>query len=138
MLAGSVPTLSIVPDPLTNYYGSVDANGNALYSPSGTYLIYDAENRLTNAGTAQYAYDGRNKRIWAVNWDSTYSFYTSETYSFYSPQGKLMARVHADIPAADRNTRFPDRHAACLLRPAPRGAGGPPRLAWQVLPVWGG
>ena len=56
-------------------------------------MQYDAENRITVApGNQQYAYDGQNKRIWAVTWDSTYSFYTSETYYFYSPQGTLMAQ----------------------------------------------
>src|ERR1700736_463469 len=40
----------------------------------------------------RYAYDGQNKRIWVATCDNTYSYYTSETYYFYSPQGKLMAQ----------------------------------------------
>jgi len=83
-----------VPDASTNHLGSVDANGNALSSTSATGLAYDPENRLISANYSyqQYAYDAQNKRIWAVAWDNTHSFYTSETYYFYSPQGKVMAQ----------------------------------------------
>ena len=58
-------------------------------------MQYDPENRLINTGwtsNTQYAYDAQNKRIWAATWDSTLTYYTSETYYFYSPQGKLMAQ----------------------------------------------
>jgi len=83
-----------VPNSSTNQLGSVDANGNSLSSTSANGLAYDGENRMVSANYSyqQYAYDAQNKRIWAVAWDSTHSFYTSETYYFYSPQGKLMAQ----------------------------------------------
>src|SRR5258708_5769675 len=48
VLAGSVPTLHIVPDALTNHLGGEDANGN---SPGSM----DQENRLVLAGTMRYA-----------------------------------------------------------------------------------
>src|SRR5258708_14870667 len=54
VLAGSVPTLHIVPDPLTNHVGGEDANGN----PAGTMV---AENRLSVAGLTRYAHDDRDK-----------------------------------------------------------------------------
>jgi len=53
-----------VPDATTNRLGSVDANGNALQSPAGAILGYDAENRLiTAAGTTLYAYDAQNNLL---------------------------------------------------------------------------
>src|ERR1700694_2339464 len=81
-----------VPDAATNHLGSVDRNGNASLSPAGSGLGYDAENRLISANNTyqRYAYDGKSKRIGAATWDNTSSYYVSETYYFYSPQGKLM------------------------------------------------
>src|ERR1700676_3144417 len=63
-----------VPDAATNHLGSVDGNGNALLSPAGSGLGYDAENRLISANNTyqRYAYDGQHKRIWAAGWDNTY------------------------------------------------------------------
>jgi RHS repeat-associated protein len=82
-----------VPDATTNHLGSVDANGNALNSPAGAMLAYDAENRLSSAnGTTLYAYDGQNKRIWTCTLDQAFGHCQSETYYFYSPQGKLMGQ----------------------------------------------
>jgi len=86
-LAGSVPTMHIVPDATTNHLGGEDANGN----PPGAM---DAENRLTITGTMRYAYDGQNKRVWSCTASGTYSWFpcTSDTYYFYGPNGKLMAQ----------------------------------------------
>src|SRR5437870_887741 len=82
-----------VPDANTNHLGSVDANGNALNSPAGAILAYDPENRLSSvSGTVLYAYDSQNKRIWTCTLDQPFGHCQSETYYFYSPQGKLMAQ----------------------------------------------
>jgi len=88
-----------VPDATTNHLGGVDANGNALYSPAGASLAYDAENRLISAGPATpYAYDGQNKRIWTCTVDPNSGCH-SEIYYFYSPQGKLMAQFTPEYQA---------------------------------------
>jgi RHS repeat-associated protein len=86
-LAGSVPTMHIVPDATTNHLGGEDANGN----PPGQM---DAESRLIISGTMRYSYDGQNKRVWACTASGTYSWMpcTSDTYYFYSPSGKLMTQ----------------------------------------------
>jgi RHS repeat-associated protein len=86
-LAGSVPTLHIVPDATTNHLGGEDANGN----PPG---LMDAENRMITISTTRYAYDGQNKRVWACTASGTYSWMpcTSDTYYFYGPNGKLMTQ----------------------------------------------
>jgi RHS repeat-associated protein len=83
-----------VPDAATNHLGSVDANGNAQYSPGGASLTYDPENRLISSNnTTLYGYDAQNKRIWACTLAQPVTQpCQSETYYFYSPQGKLMAQ----------------------------------------------
>ncbi len=106
-LAGSVPTLSVVPDPTTNRLYSVDSNGNIVTGPSG-YLGYDAENRLVYAGVSYgqtYAYDSQNKRIWACSLSGDYSTCQTEIYYFYSPQGKLLAQYAPyDAPPSGGST----------------------------------
>jgi hypothetical protein len=59
-----------------------------------TGVLYDPENRMTmaNSGTQLYAYDGQNKRIWTCTLTQAFGQCQSETYYFYSPQGKLMAQ----------------------------------------------
>jgi RHS repeat-associated protein len=58
---GSAPTLSVSFDPLTNHQNgqSYDANGN----PTGMYLRYDVENRMTQGPGGYYAYDHAGKRV---------------------------------------------------------------------------
>jgi RHS repeat-associated protein len=86
-LAGSVPTMHLVPDASTNHLGGEDANGN----PPGAM---DAESRLTITGTMRYAYDAQNKRVWSCTASGTYFWMpcTSDTYYFYGPNGKLLAQ----------------------------------------------
>src|SRR5258706_1330772 len=86
-LAGSVPTLHVVPDPLTNHIGGEDANGN-LGAPGQ----FDAEYHLVMAGTMRYAYDAQNKRVWSCTASGTYFWMpcTSDTYYFYGPDGRLL------------------------------------------------
>src|SRR5258708_2586043 len=86
-LIGSVPTMHIVPDPLTNHLGGEHANGNFPNS-------IDAENRLVTAGTMRYAYDAQNKRVWSCTASGTYFWFpcTSDTYYFYGPDGRLMTQ----------------------------------------------
>jgi hypothetical protein len=83
VLAGAVPTLHVVPDPVTNHMGGEDANGN-----SGG-AAWDAENRMIAVGaTFRAAYDAQNKRVWSC------IGYTpcTEAYFFYGPDGKLLAQ----------------------------------------------
>ena len=88
--------------------GSVDANGNATYSPGGAMLSYDPENRLIRAsGTTLYAYDGPNKRIWTCTLDQPGGHCQSEAYYFYSPQGKFMAQFTPYIHARACTRPFP-------------------------------
>jgi RHS repeat-associated protein len=86
-LAGSVPTMHIVPDATTNHLGGEDANGN----PPGQM---DAESRLIITGTQRYAYDAQNKRVWSCTASGTNSWMpcTFDTYYFYGPNGKLMTQ----------------------------------------------
>jgi len=86
-LAGSVPTIHIVPDATTNHLRGEDANGNPPNS-------MDAENRLVTSGTQRYAYDAQNKRVWSCTASGTYFWMpcTSDTYYFYGPNGKLMSQ----------------------------------------------
>ncbi len=81
-------------DPTTNQLSTTDVNGNSWYGPDGSNLVYDAENRVTRAAysTVAYAYEGQNKRIWACKWASGGGACQTETYYFYSPQGKLLAQ----------------------------------------------
>src|SRR5258707_6765657 len=87
-LAGSVPTMHIVPDASTNHLGGEDANGN-----SGG-ATWDPENRMTSINTTRYAYDGQNKRVWTCTATGVYSWMpcTSESYFFYGPDGKLLTQ----------------------------------------------
>jgi YD repeat-containing protein len=64
VLAGSAPPWYGWGDPATNRMGNTDANGNALQYGFYLGLGYDSENRVTAAGSMNYAYDGQNKRIW--------------------------------------------------------------------------
>jgi RHS repeat-associated protein len=98
-LAGSVPTMHIVPDPLTNHLGGEDANGN----PPGSM---DAENRLVIAGAQRYAYDAQNKRVWscAATGSGPYPC-TSQTYFFYGPDGKLLAQFTPVYTPWDQNNQ---------------------------------
>jgi RHS repeat-associated protein len=58
-LAGSVPTMSVSFDPLTNHQNGVgyDANGN----PNGA--SYDVENRMISGNGETYSYDHAGKRV---------------------------------------------------------------------------
>ena len=58
-LAGSVPTMSVSFDPLTNHQNGVgyDANGN----PTGP--SYDVENRMISGNGETYSYDHAGKRV---------------------------------------------------------------------------
>jgi RHS repeat-associated protein len=65
--AGSPPQLSQAVNPANNQIvgQTYDANGNELSAPAGGSLTYDSENRLLTAPGVQYAYDSKNKRVWA-------------------------------------------------------------------------
>jgi RHS repeat-associated protein len=65
--AGSPPQLSQAVNPANNQIvgQTYDANGNELSAPAGGSLTYDSENRLLTAPGMQYAYDSKNKRVWA-------------------------------------------------------------------------
>jgi len=98
-LAGSVPTLHVVPDASTNHLGGEDANGN----PPGSM---DAENRLVLSGTMRYAYDAHNKRVWACTATGSAPYpCTSQTYFFYGPDGKLLAQFTPVYTPKDQNNQ---------------------------------
>ena len=70
---GSAPTLSVSFDPLTNHQNgqSYDANGN----PTGMYLRYDGENRMTMGPGGYYAYDPSGKRVMKLVGTQEFYFY---------------------------------------------------------------
>jgi RHS repeat-associated protein len=96
--SGSGPSLSISVNPANNQIQGVsglsyDANGNQNV---GTY---DAENRLTAAGTLQYDYDAQNRRIWS--WPGTTDSLnntTSYTVNMYAPGGQKLG-AYLFVPA---------------------------------------
>jgi RHS repeat-associated protein len=79
---GSAPTLSVSFDPLTNHQNgqSYDANGN----PTGMYLRYDVENRMTQGPGGYYAYDHAGKRV-------KKTVTGAEEFYFYGINGKRLA-----------------------------------------------
>jgi RHS repeat-associated protein len=107
VLAGSVPTLHVVPDPLTNHMGGEDANGN-----SGG-ATWDVENRMIANGTARAAYDAQNKRVWSCTTAASYLWFpcTSETYFFYGPGGKLLAQFTPVYTLAWRDQQYQNHPA---------------------------
>src|SRR5262249_42228874 len=88
---GAGPNWSQFVDPNTNRVaGSYDANGNMILAPNGSPLLYDVENRLTQAGYIEngsaefYAYAPGNKRIWKKKPNGSEEFY------FYGISGQKL------------------------------------------------
>jgi RHS repeat-associated protein len=97
--SGSGPSLSVSvnsANQITSVSGQYyDNNGNTY---NGNQTAYDAENRLTGIGwsngapTANYFYDGQNKRIWSwtVGTLDYVGNVTSYTVNAYSPSGQKL------------------------------------------------
>jgi hypothetical protein len=54
--------------------------------PPGGTLTYDPENRLSTSGNVQYAYDAKNKRVWAGAPAITYA----QAAYFFGARGELL------------------------------------------------
>lgn len=98
--AGSGPGLSVTVNPANNQIQGVsgltyDANGNTSIGGSGSYMSFDAENRLAgifSSSTAmRYGYDAQNKRIWSgTGAVDAYGNPTNYTVNVYSPSGQKL------------------------------------------------
>jgi len=101
---GSGPSLAVSvnnSNQITGVSGlSYDANGNENVGS------YDAENRMTAAGTMQYGYDAQNRRIWSwAGAKDGLNNTTSYTVNMYSPSGQKLG-AYLFVPATTTKTRF--------------------------------
>jgi hypothetical protein len=96
--AGSPPQLSVAMNPANNQIvgQTYDANGNELSAPQGGTLTYDSENRLLTAPGVQYAYDSRNKRVWAGTLNGS-GILTSQVAFIYGAYGQMLGEYSIKI-----------------------------------------
>ncbi|MGH9963024.1 MAG: hypothetical protein ACREBC_38895, partial [Pyrinomonadaceae bacterium] len=128
---GSAPTVSMNYDAATNRINgwNYDANGNATVGPLGpsTQLIYDADNRLSQAGQEYYAYTPSNKRIWIKkpNFAEEVHFYsiTGQRLGVYRPifdSGTLrMTRLETMVYFGSRQVARMNAANVLVESPAP-------------------
>lgn len=96
--AGSPPTLSIGVNPANNQIvgQTYDNNGNELSAPAGGTLTYDSENRLLTAPGVQYAYDSKNKRVWAGTLNGS-GILTAQEVFVYGAGGEMLGEYSITI-----------------------------------------
>ncbi len=91
---GTAPSLAVAVDPATNRISgsgfSYDANGN-ITAGLGIAMTYDVANRMTRAGTDDYAYDPSNRKVWSRSASGQERMY------FYGAQGELLGTYRLDI-----------------------------------------
>jgi RHS repeat-associated protein len=96
--AGSPPTLSQAVNPANNQIvgQTYDANGNQLSAPAGGALTYDSENRLLTAPGVQYAYDSKNKRVWAGTLNGSGAL-TAQAVFVYGATGQMLGEYSITV-----------------------------------------
>jgi len=97
VIAGSVPSWHVVPDPATNRVFTSDANGNSLGNVPNT--SYDVENRLRSGvppgSPFEYSYAPGNKRVWRDVWVN--SSLSIDEVTFWSVSGQKLATYQLTV-----------------------------------------
>jgi len=96
--SGGAPTKTLSVDPTTNRINSsgysYDLAGNLTAMPGITSMVYDKNNRLSQAtvagGTEKYGYNPAGQRAWMLSTSGQYTVY------FYGVKGELLATYYHD------------------------------------------
>ena len=96
--SGGAPTKTLSVDPTTNRINSsgysYDLAGNLTAMPGITSMVYDKNNRLSQAtvagGTEKYGYNPAGQRAWMLSTSGAFTVY------FYGVNGELLATYHHD------------------------------------------